>query len=229
MMKANPLFVLSCMITAVSFFPACTFAQTGQQGGGAPSGGGATTRQAGQAAGPQTGTTAGNRGGTQSGQANTNSEGLMLEAGSSASIDRSFPEGFIGRTDNPDRFVGSNQAGPAVLNQQPPTYDQRNGGQIPGGQPSRPSSVRPRFRIGFDVTPTGTLSPRESLTPMQPLTTRLSRESGFAGVRIQRDPSGVLTLSGVVTTERDRKLAEAFVRLEPGVRGIKNEILVVPR
>jgi len=228
MMKAQSFLTLSCLLTAVCLLPSGVSAQTGQQGG-APGGGGATTRQAGQAAGPQTGATAGNRGGTQAGQTNAATEGLMLEAGSSASIDRSFPEGFVGRTDNPDRFVGNNQAGPAVLNQQPPTYDQRNGGQISGGQPSRPSSVRPRFRIGFDVSPTGTLSARESLTPLQPLTTRLSRESGFSGVRIQRDPTGVLTLTGVVSSERERKLAEAFVRLEPGVRSINNEILVVPR
>ncbi|MCG6154826.1 BON domain-containing protein [Rubinisphaera margarita] len=227
MIKPRPLLFLSCIVAALCLATGEASAQTFQGGGGQSAG--ATSRQAtgGQTAGPQTGATAGNRGG-QTGQGAA-AEGLMLEAGTSASIDRAFPEGFVGRTDNPDRFIGNNQAGPAVLNQQPPTYDQRNGSQVQGGQPSRTSTVRPRIRLGFDVSPTGTLSARNSLTPVQPLTSRLSRESGFSGVRIERNPSGVLTLTGVVSSERERKLAEAFVRLEPGVRSINNEILVVPR
>jgi len=35
-----------------------------------------------------------------------------------------------------------------------------------------------------------------------------------------------VVLGGTVATERDRRLAEALVRMEPGVRDVRNEILV---
>lgn len=40
--------------------------------------------------------------------------------------------------------------------------------------------------------------------------------------------SGVATITGVASTEKDRRMAELLLKLEPGVRSVDNQIVVAP-
>ncbi len=46
------------------------------------------------------------------------------------------------------------------------------------------------------------------------------------GLKIQVDQNGVVVLRGQVESEHARRLAENLVRLEPGVREVRNELQV---
>jgi hypothetical protein len=78
--------------------------------------------------------------------------------------------------------------------------------------------------LAFDYTPRTATSVRTDLDRVLSSTSRLpSRDS----IRFEMDGSTVV-LRGQVRNERERRLAEALVRLTPGVREVRNE-LVVPK
>lgn len=88
---------------------------------------------------------------------------------------------------------------------------------------SRIERLQPVARIAFDF------EPNTSVVVQSRLESHVS-EYGF-GVQdldVALDSDGVLTLSGVAQSEDDRRLAEAFMRLEPGVRQVVNQIVVAP-
>ncbi len=86
---------------------------------------------------------------------------------------------------------------------------------------SRVERLQPIARIAFDYEPATTAMVQTRLE------TQVS-EYGFGvnELAISLDAEGVLTLSGVAPTDDARRLAEAFMRLEPGVRQVENQIIV---
>lgn len=55
-----------------------------------------------------------------------------------------------------------------------------------------------------------------------------ARRPEFGNLAFQLQPNGDVTLRGTVPDESSRRLAAALVRLEPGVRSVKNELAVAP-
>ncbi|MDB4743849.1 BON domain-containing protein [Planctomicrobium sp.] len=45
-------------------------------------------------------------------------------------------------------------------------------------------------------------------------------------VIVKVDEQGQVTLAGVVATERESKLLESYIRMEPGVRKVNNTLTV---
>ncbi|TWT62953.1 BON domain-containing protein [Rubinisphaera italica] len=153
---------------------------------------------------------------------------INTDAGSSANIEREFNEGLVGQSDNVGRFVGDEQAGTQRLNQQGPNFQQRNGSNVNGGQPTKQSKIRPVLIIAFDIPQTQFT--RSRMIPVdRQLSFRMLNKPQFSGVSVNFDETGSLILNGVVNTPRDKKLAEAFARLEPGVKKIANQIVVLPQ
>lgn len=55
-----------------------------------------------------------------------------------------------------------------------------------------------------------------------------NRRPEFAQVRYQIAPDNTVTLTGSVATANDRKLAQLFAQMEPGVRNVVNNLSVTP-
>lgn len=135
--------------------------------------------------------------------------------------------GFVGGQNNGNftgnRFAGqtasqSNQAQFGNL-QQNNRNQNRNNQQRTDRKP-----VRPRYRISFNapVIPRSDLQSRLTFSEIQIPKQMLNAEN----VIVKVDEQGQVTLAGVVATDRDSKLLESYVRMEPGVRQVKNTLTV---
>ena len=145
--------------------------------------------------------------------------------------------GFVGRDDNTGRFVGDqrqvtqqNQGGRGRQ------FGNRGGGNGAtgrafgdqfGGRGNQGSSrriIRPRQEIAFTFRrpPTSQINSSIRLRFKQ-----ISlRQPALRNVLVVLDEKGAATLSGQVTSSETLRLAAIMVRLEPGVRSIKNELTV---
>lgn len=150
-------------------------------------------------------------------------------AGTSGAVQREFSdEGIVGQSDNMDRFVGNEQAGTQQLRQQAPNFQQFNtGGDVQGGQASKMSKVRPVVRLGSQLMNELSRRSTSSVSPRR-LNSSLLRKPRFSDLEVIADAQGSLILRGTVATPREKKLAEAYLRLEPGVKKITNQIDVQP-
>ena len=87
----------------------------------------------------------------------------------------------------------------------------------------RSSAIRPRQRVAFEV------NAKSPATVVAGATTRLDRISSKnpslkqVGISLQGDQ---IVLSGKVKSASDSRLAEHLLRLEPGVRSVRNELQV---
>ncbi|WP_437190909.1 BON domain-containing protein [Planctomicrobium sp. SH527] len=138
--------------------------------------------------------------------------------------------GFVGRGDNANRFVGSQNAtsnarrGSAanqfslLQNLVGNNEFNQNGANVPA------QNIIPQMRLGFDVEtrviPELRMSIQENLVKLPAIGPRAD------GVVAHADNAGIVTLSGQVHSEHDRKLIETLVRMEPGVRAVRNELAV---
>ena len=143
--------------------------------------------------------------------------------------------GFVG-ANTQGSFVGNRMAGQAGLGSAGPTFSPLGGGDFSqdfnqdfnqsGRGQSSTRQVRPRYRLGFEVpaAPAAEISTR--------IDVQLSRltESNpqFAGVQIAINEEGIAELRGAAPTEDASRLIENIVRLEPGVRGVDNQLVVPP-
>jgi osmotically-inducible protein OsmY len=94
-----------------------------------------------------------------------------------------------------------------------------------GGQGGRAQNrvVRPRQRIAFEYSaPQGT---QITSSLGKQLKNIVSRRPALANVEIDSQ-GGEVVLRGNVDTSEQARLAEALVRLEPGVRAIRNELVI---
>jgi hypothetical protein len=97
------------------------------------------------------------------------------------------------------------------------------GGQ--GGDSTGSRYPNPQLKIGFEPTPT---LPTELTSAVANRIAKVDAAHGIAGVVAKADESeaGLIVLTGTVRTEQLRKKAEHLVRFEPGVREVRNEIVV---
>ena len=162
--------------------------------------------------------------------------GIDVGAGGASGINRTFGGDFIGGGDTADRFVGSQQAGPQTGTPQLPNFSVITV-QPEFTPPSPPRSpVRAQLRVGFDrLGPTalgGTDPSGASLDPSRVRVSRLAQPDVPVALRRVNGAvevefvDGVARLGGTVATQRDRRLAEALMRLEPGVRSVESNLAV---
>ena len=141
----------------------------------------------------------------------------------SGALGQTINNGFIGRSDNTGRLIGSQNAGQQStgVQQNFGALGNRGGGANSGGTVvQRP--IRPQHRVSFKF-------PSRPAAEVQAAVSRQLASgpvSGFESVNLQINGDGIATLQGTVADEDQRKLVEAFVRLEPGVRSIVNDLSV---
>lgn len=137
---------------------------------------------------------------------------------------------FIGGRGQQQQFIGGNQRTGQQQNnrQQQQNNRQNNNGQNDNNQngqgqqnqdPKR--AIRPQFRVAFDELPRPTTEIRSTL---QPRFDSLSQSPALRGVAYELDAEGVVVLRGIVDTPSQRRLAENVVKLEPGVKKVRNEL-----
>lgn len=140
--------------------------------------------------------------------------------------------GFVGRNSNAGRFVGQQQAGTqtgranrtfrAAGNTGDPNQVNRNaaGNRGTGNQPT----VRPVLRIAFQFRPRTVARMNTNFsTRFQQLA---ARQPQFQGVSFNINTQGEVVLRGTVSSERAKNLAANLARFEPGVRKVKNQLVV---
>jgi hypothetical protein len=148
---------------------------------------------------------------------------------------------FIGRQDDGRRLVGSQQAGQQGTtgrSQQNRTnrtsnrrqtnredFDNQNfGSQNRGRSGSSRLNIRPQQRIAFEYTEPSATSITSTLeTRFGRVADRLAN---LGGITVTAEPEGLIVLTGAVTSEGDKRLAAMIARLEPGVRSVRNELIV---
>ncbi|QDT30888.1 BON domain-containing protein [Thalassoglobus polymorphus] len=190
------------------------------------------------------GGTGGTTGGTNTGGRATGTTGAQGQSTSGIDTGQTIgttnlnaADGSLSATVGQGSFVGGQNSGTFVGNRfTGQTASQGTSAQFGGLQNNNQTqnrstqqqtdrkSVRPVFRMAF-VAPT---------LPQQEIESRLIETAialppivaGSSSINIQVDPQGQVTLSGAVGTERERKLLESYVRMEPGVRGVKNSLTI---
>lgn len=89
-------------------------------------------------------------------------------------------------------------------------------------------AIRPVIQFVMDVPPPA-LAPT---AVAQSINVSLAQNERIApslqGVQVNVGPAGIATVRGTATTEHQRTLAAAMLSLEPGVRTVRNEIVVNP-
>ena len=176
--------------------------------------------------------TGGNVGGVGNGAANRTAGTGQSALGQSLFTQGNNQNGFIGGRNQQQQFIGGNQR-----TGQQQTNQMGNRGQSgrmnlddvnAANQQNQPSqnqrrAIRPQQKIAFEV-------PRRTETEIRStLQTRfdgLSQQPALRDVTFELDGKGVATLRGSVETESAKQLAANFVRLEPGVRKVVNELTV---
>jgi hypothetical protein len=141
--------------------------------------------------------------------------------------------GFVGAANT--GFIGDRMAGTSGMSTtQRPSFGALGAGR--GGSdfnsqnqtqqgPSATRNFRPRFRVGFEYTPSATSVSQRAAATMTRLTTR---NPALAGLQINVDDAGMAEIRGTAPNADARTLIENVVRLEPGVRGVTNLIVVAP-
>lgn len=155
--------------------------------------------------------------------------------------------GFLGVNNNPNNFLGRNPQGqPNAANGQTGNLgrgNNRGGGNRQldnnlmnmlngngqqggaGGQTQQPV-IRPRQKVAFEYPqPKLDAVVNTSQTRIQKLATRHPR---LSDVKVSTEQDGTVVLRGSAPTEADAKVAESMLRLEPGVRKIRNELTFPP-
>lgn len=140
--------------------------------------------------------------------------------------------GMVG-TRNTQQFLGANQAG--LQNQQNQNQNRnrntrgrqnQNIDQNDMNQQSQDDSrrsIRPQQKVSFDVPKI----PYEELnTTLNSRFERVTRQPALRGVTVDLDADGVVVLRGEVATPSQKQLAANMVRLEPGVKKVRNELTI---
>jgi hypothetical protein len=133
--------------------------------------------------------------------------------------------GFIGNQ-NQNRFIGATDISSTNANQ--PT---NRGSELRSLKSTAASTTlqptptenllyQPRMQVSFAFKPNPLLQITSGMTQ------KVRNHDQFKNVQIEVDPSGELILTGIVKSAEERKLAEAYLRLEPGVTNIVNSIVV---
>ena len=157
-------------------------------------------------------------------------------------------QGFLGANNNPNQFLGRGNAQQqggmgqnGMMNQFGNNGGNRGGnrgnlntmnsmfgnsGMNSGMNNRQQQVIRPRQRVAFDYP-----APKVEAMHVN-LKSQLERVSlrhpGMSNVMLSVEPSGEMVLRGAVKSEADAKRAVNLVRLEPGVRTVRNELTFPP-
>ncbi|MDB5386978.1 MAG: transport-associated protein [Planctomycetaceae bacterium] len=180
------------------------------------------------ASGGALGSALGALGGNRTGAAGGTGFGATGGAGAGG-LNGSAGAGFVGRTNT--AMAGNARAGQAAGNSGGARGGSRGTGGASNNQTQNPndfanggpkkSSIRPRQRVAFDF------NPKTAAKVASTVSTRLDRISlknpalKQVGVQVVGDQ---LVLSGKVKNVEQSRLAENLLRLEPGVKSIRNEL-----
>jgi hypothetical protein len=209
---------------------------TGATGGFGASSFGSSMGQAGMGgAGGMTG------GMGQGGMGQTGGLGMTGGLGATGAAGQST-NGFLGANNNPNSFLGrntqgqnanfnTNQGGQRNRGGQQRGLDQQlmnllngNGqGQYGGNNlNSQNTGVRPRQKIAFEHP---AVPSHAVVTTVQTRFVKLSdRYPHLKGVDLTVAEDGVVVLRGEVASQHQAKVTESLVRLEPGVKTVRNEL-----
>ena len=163
----------------------------------------------------------------QTGQAG-NAQGRQINTQSQLGLNQN---GFLGQGNNQQNFIGRNQGQNNSQNRQnnnnnrggQGNFGQNDNNQNGQGQQTQDQkrAIRPQLRVAFDELPRPTTEIRSTL---QPRFDTLSQTPTLRGVAYELDADGVVVLRGTVDTPSQRRLAENVVKLEPGVKKVRNEL-----
>jgi len=177
------------------------------------------------------------------GQQSANPLGTSAGATQLGQLSGTIGQGFVGRSDNVGRFVGERQAG-QQNSQARRNFSgtgntgrrgtgannvNRNGGNQNGnrfGGNRSQMTIRPVQRVAFQY-------PRRSntriSTALQGRLQRLAeRRPQLQGISLTMSDQGEVVLRGEVDSESAKGLVANIIRLEPGVRKVRNELTVTP-
>ena len=193
----------------------------------------------------------GSAGGRSAGM-NRIDRGNRLSSSSASRDTGDNSSGTRGRLDRNQSSSVGNPRSPRGINVRAGDAAQQPGGMDGTGRPSAArdlllfDSAPPALDIGR-TNPTGTRNvsrpqyvtrkvaapmvhegdASESHTDTDPAATIQESLSGLSGTDVQVDFDGdTAVLRGVVSSESDRRISERMVKLEPGVRHVRNELLV---
>ena len=97
-------------------------------------------------------------------------------------------------------------------------------GQGNNAEPQAQVRIRPQISFNYSTRPTPTVN-----SAIQTQFTRITRRgSDFSNIDFELGDAGVVVLRGTVPSDQTARLAAALVRLEPGVRTVRNELQTVP-
>ena len=146
------------------------------------------------------------------------------------------------------RFVGSqlatqplagqnnvaNQSFNRLLQVQTLQQSNRLSSQFNGGRSSGSTMFRPSLRLGFAIRTRPTTEISTSIHRLfEKLASRFSRlaetRPAFSSVKFAVGNNGTVVLSGQVESDSARRLAANLLRMEPGVRSVKNNLVVAAK
>lgn len=177
------------------------------------------------AGGAATGATSGamQGAGRSSGQAQMSTSNQPQFNFSNGSVgDQIGQNAFAGRGNT--SFAGNRNAGQSAGTSLTPQFNQMNNSNSQGSRGNTGNAnvkrARPQQRIAFAYPKANLAKTRVEISE------RFKRLAKVAGADTTISDAGVATLTGTVTDDDSRKLAEALTRLEPGVRSVVNELRV---
>ncbi|HUG19452.1 MAG TPA: BON domain-containing protein [Planctomycetaceae bacterium] len=143
--------------------------------------------------------------------------------------------GFIGQG-NTETFVGANQAAQNAGQAQNRNFQPVNQGQNPNQfNQNLPTTTgtgvgairyRPPFKLAFDMPrPT---SRNVDLNLTRKIRNLTSKKPMFAAVAFVVSEPNTVTLTGTVKSEADRQLAQLYMKMEPGVDKVIDQLTVEP-
>lgn len=229
------LWVLAAICGLVAFWPDSIQAQT--RSTGTSSGFGSLSGSGGLSGSNSFGGGQNRFSSTNANSANANQSVFMNQQSNFGFQGQNQQNGFLGGRNNSQTFLGANQRNTQQNAQQQNQFSNRNRGRqnqmdpndLNGlnqqGQSNQDSrrSIRPQQKVAFEV-------PERSAVELSgTLRSRfdgVTRQPALRGVTVDLDADGVVVLKGEVATPAQKQLAANIVRLEPGVRKVRNELIV---
>jgi len=92
-------------------------------------------------------------------------------------------------------------------------------------------TIRPSLRLGFEAAPRnmqeiGQAAEQRVMRLSERVAQLESQGPALKGMKIDVTPQGEVTLSGEVASLQASRLAANLIRMEPGVRSVRNELTV---
>ncbi len=148
--------------------------------------------------------------------------GLVVPSGGSTAaqtfVGSNQTQTFIGATSAAGGQGGrTNRQFQAVQN----TQTTNRGGSTTTGTPR---AIRSALRVSFDFPQPEQSNIGRAAANRVSLQRFLLRRPELAGVTLQQESNGVVILTGEVEDAETRRLAAGLIRLQPGVRGVMNQL-----